>query len=108
MTITVIDLLEIVDVNKKQGYGLTKLAAVIAMSVLNNFKQRFDHRRYNGAILLGLRGISVKSHGSADAFAFGYAIARAYDAAENRVLERIAARIALTADARVTRAEEIA
>lgn len=73
---------------------LTKLAAVIAISVLNNFKTRFDHRRYNGAILLGLRGISVKSHGSADTFSFGFAIGRAYDAAENRVLERIAGRIA--------------
>ena len=87
---------------------LTKLAAVIAMSVLNNFKQRFDHRRYNGAILLGLRGISVKSHGSADAFAFGYAVGRAYDAAENRVLERIAARIASMADTQVARVEESA
>lgn len=54
---------------------MTKLAAVIAMSVLNNFKQRFDHRRYNGAILLGLRGISVKSHGSADPFALATPLA---------------------------------
>lgn len=72
----------------------TKLAALAAISVLNRFKQRFDHRRYNGAILLGLKGISVKSHGSADVLSFGHAIARAYDAAENRVLERIAARMA--------------
>lgn len=73
---------------------LTKLAALVAISVLNNFKRRFDHRRYNGAILLGLKGISVKSHGSADVLAFGNAISRAYDAAENRVVERIAGRIA--------------
>lgn len=73
---------------------LTKLAALIAISVLNNFKRRFDHRRYNGAILLGLKGISVKSHGSADVLAFGNAISRACDAAENRVLERISSRIA--------------
>ena len=73
---------------------LTKLAALIAISVLNNFKKRFDHRRYNGAILLGLKGISVKSHGSADTLSFGYAIARAYDAAENRVLELITERLA--------------
>lgn len=73
---------------------LTKFAALIAISVLNNFKRRFDHRRYNGAILLGLKGISVKSHGSADVLSFGNAIGRAYDAAENRVLERIAGRIA--------------
>jgi phosphate acyltransferase len=66
---------------------------LIAISVLNNFKKRFDHRLYNGAILLGLKGISVKSHGSADAMSFANAISRAYDAAENRVLERIAGRI---------------
>ncbi|MCB4361724.1 phosphate acyltransferase PlsX [Quatrionicoccus australiensis] len=73
---------------------LTKLAALIAISVLNNFKRRFDHRRYNGAILLGLKGISVKSHGSADELAFGNAIGRAYEAAKNQVVERIAGRIA--------------
>ncbi|WP_412480210.1 phosphate acyltransferase PlsX [Azonexus sp. IMCC34839] len=84
---------------------LTKLAALIAISVLNNFKKRFDHRRYNGAILLGLKGISVKSHGSADQLSFGYAIARAYDAAENRVLERITARLAQLAPAQ-SEAEE--
>ena len=75
---------------------LTKIAALIAISVLNNFKERFDHRRYNGAILLGLKGISVKSHGSADAFSFGFAKGRAYDSAENRVVERIAGRMART------------
>ncbi len=73
---------------------LTKLAALIALPVLSNFKKRFDHRRYNGAVLLGLKGISVKSHGSADILAFGNAIGRAYDAAENRVVERIAERLA--------------
>jgi len=72
---------------------LTKIAALIAISVLNNFKRRFDHRRYNGAILLGLKGISVKSHGSADELSFGNAISRAYDAAENRVLARITERM---------------
>ena len=72
---------------------LTKIAALFAMSVLNRFKKRFDHRRYNGAVLLGLKGISVKSHGSADVLAFGNAISRAYDAAQNRVLERISERM---------------
>ena len=75
---------------------LTKIAALIAISVLNNFKKRFDHRRYNGAILLGLKGISVKSHGSADVLSFGNAIARACEAAEKRVLERITERLAQT------------
>jgi len=79
---------------------LTKIAALIAISVLNNFKKRFDHRRYNGAILLGLKGISVKSHGSADVLAFGTALSRAFDAAENRVLERITGRMAQMAAAK--------
>ncbi len=86
---------------------LTKIAALIAISVLNNFKKRFDHRLYNGAILLGLKGISVKSHGSADMLAFGNAISRAYDAAENRVLERIAGRIAEMASAPTLAVEKI-
>ena len=73
---------------------LTKLAALAAITVLNNFKRRFDHRRYNGAILLGLKGVSVKSHGSADILSFGNAIGRAFDAAENKVVDRIAGRIA--------------
>jgi glycerol-3-phosphate acyltransferase PlsX len=72
---------------------LTRVAALVALPVLNRFKRRFDHRRYNGAVLLGLKGISVKSHGSADSFAFGFAIARAWEAAENRVIERIATKI---------------
>jgi glycerol-3-phosphate acyltransferase PlsX len=65
---------------------LTKLAALVAMPVLKRFKDRVDHRRYNGAALLGLRGLVFKSHGSADAFAFEHALARAYDAARNRLL----------------------
>ena len=73
---------------------LTKLAALIAISVLNNFKNRFDHRRYNGAILLGLKGISVKSHGSADELAFCNALSRAHEAAQNRVVDRIAEHLA--------------
>jgi glycerol-3-phosphate acyltransferase PlsX len=71
-----------------------KLAAVVAMPVLRRFKQRVDHRRYNGAALLGLRGLVFKSHGSADAFAFENALERAYDAARNRLLERVEHRIA--------------
>ncbi|MGD2136804.1 MAG: phosphate acyltransferase PlsX [Gammaproteobacteria bacterium] len=52
----------------------TKLAALAAMPVLKAFRRRIDPRRYNGASLLGLRGIVIKSHGSADALAFANAI----------------------------------
>ena len=72
----------------------TKLAALIALPVLKKFKRRVDHRQYNGASLLGLRGIIVKSHGSADALAFTRALQRAADEARNGVLARIGERFA--------------
>jgi len=78
---------------------MTKLAAVLALPVLNAFKHRVDHRRFNGAALLGLRGLVFKSHGSADAFAFEQALARAYDAARNRLLDRVHDRIVATLQA---------
>jgi glycerol-3-phosphate acyltransferase PlsX len=68
----------------------TKVLAFIAMPVLKRFRHSVDHRRYNGASLLGLRGLVIKSHGSADAYAFEWAIKRGYDAAKNGVVERIA------------------
>jgi phosphate acyltransferase len=73
---------------------LTKLAALIVYPVLASFKKRVDYRRYNGAALLGLRGLVFKSHGSADEFAFEQALNRAYDAARNNLLDRVQARIA--------------
>ncbi|MDT7522702.1 phosphate acyltransferase PlsX [Rhodoferax sp. TBRC 17198] len=76
---------------------LTKMAAIAAYSVLNAFKNRFDHRRYNGAALLGLRGLVFKSHGSADSLSFGNALNRAYDAARNNLLDRVQVRIAKAA-----------
>ena len=73
---------------------LTKIAAIAVYPVLSAFKNRVDYRRYNGAALLGLRGLVFKSHGSADEFAFEQALNRAYDAARNNLLERVQARIA--------------
>ncbi|MBG9387893.1 phosphate acyltransferase PlsX [Caenimonas aquaedulcis] len=73
---------------------VTKLAAIFAYPVLSAFKSRVDYRRYNGAALLGLRGLVFKSHGSADEFAFSQALNRAYDAARNNLLERVQTRIA--------------
>jgi len=75
---------------------LTRLAALAALPVLNRFKHRVDPRRYNGAALLGLRGLVFKSHGSADAFAFEQALNRAYDAARNGLLDRVQLRIRAT------------
>lgn len=68
---------------------LTRLIALLALPVLGRFKKRLDHRRYNGATLLGLKGIVIKSHGSADAFAFGQAIRCAYHEAKNGLIDKI-------------------
>ena len=72
----------------------TKMAAIGAYSVLTALKNRVDHRRYNGAALLGLRGLVFKSHGSADVLAFHNALDRAYDAARFNLLDRVRVRIA--------------
>ncbi len=72
----------------------TKIGAFFSYPVLNAFKNRMDYRRYNGAALLGLRGLVFKSHGSADAFAFEQALARAYDAAQHQLLDKVKERIA--------------
>lgn len=71
----------------------TKLAALVAMPVLKAFKRRVDHRRYNGASFLGLKGIVVKSHGSADSFAFQCAIERAAEEARGGMLRHISEHI---------------
>jgi len=74
--------------------AFSRLAGLVALPVINAFKNRVDHRRYNGASLLGLRGVVVKSHGSADAFAFGFAIRRAIEEARTGVLAHITERMA--------------
>jgi glycerol-3-phosphate acyltransferase PlsX len=75
--------------------ALRRVAAALAWPALAAFRRRVDPREYNGATLLGLRGVVVKSHGSADAVAFGRAIERAADEVRGRVLERIVARLAV-------------
>jgi len=72
---------------------LTRIAAAIVYPVLMSFKRRIDSRRYNGATLVGLKGVVVKSHGGADAFAFANALNRAAAEVEHDMLEKIAQRI---------------
>ncbi|MBW8029060.1 MAG: phosphate acyltransferase PlsX [Ferrovum sp.] len=67
----------------------TRLAGAVALPVLNRFKRRVDHRQYNGASLLGLRGLVVKSHGGADAYAFRHALLYAVTEVRSNVLGRI-------------------
>jgi len=72
---------------------LTKLAAMIAMPVLKSFREKIDPRRYNGASLLGLKGIVIKSHGSADVLSYANAIKVAVVEARASVPERISTRL---------------
>jgi phosphate acyltransferase len=76
---------------------LRKMMAVAALPVLRAFKRRVDPRRYNGATLIGLKGVVVKSHGSADALAFRHALMKAHAETTHGVLERIAQRLAVVA-----------
>lgn len=71
----------------------TKLSALVAMPVLKALRRRIDPRRYNGASLLGLRGIVVKSHGGADKLAFENAIAIAKKEVLADIAERIEQRV---------------
>jgi phosphate acyltransferase len=67
----------------------TKLMALLSYPVLRRFRRRVDPNRYNGASLVGLRGIVIKSHGSSDAQGFEWALRRGYEAARNGLLQRI-------------------
>ena len=71
-----------------------KLAALAAMPALNAFKKRVDPRRYNGATLVGLKGVVVKSHGSADKLGFVRALSKAHAEVRGDVLSKIAREIA--------------
>jgi len=76
----------------KEEFGrslLTKLMAFLVLPILMRFKKRVDHRAYNGAMLLGLKGLVIKSHGSADRYAFYMALMRAYEAAKNDMVGNI-------------------
>ena len=78
---------------------LTKLGGAAALPALNGFKKRFDPRRFNGAIFLGLRGVVIKSHGGTDAVGFTYALEEAYHEAQANSLEKISAGVAAQLDA---------
>ncbi len=67
----------------------TRLSGLAARPVLTAFRKKVDHRRYNGASLIGLNGTVIKSHGSADIVAFGYAIEEAISEVMNAVPQHI-------------------
>lgn len=68
---------------------LTKFLALISRPVFSKFKHRFDPRQYSGAILLGLTGLVIKSHGASDIIAFRSALGKAYNAAKAKVQKQL-------------------
>ena len=69
--------------------AITKLRGTVARPVLNSFRRRLDHRRFNGASLLGLQGTVIKSHGGTDPIGFMHAIEVAAEEARNDLVNRI-------------------
>ena len=71
----------------------TRIAGILSLPVLRAFKRKLDPRRYNGASLLGLNGVIIKSHGSADVFSFEQAIHKAAEEVRGGLLRRIAEQV---------------
>ncbi|OYY93487.1 MAG: phosphate acyltransferase [Hydrogenophilales bacterium 28-61-23] len=78
---------------------ITRLAGMVSLPVLRAFKHKLDPRRYNGASLLGLNGVIIKSHGSADAYSFEQAILKAVEEVRGGLLRRIADQVGAHNDA---------
>lgn len=77
---------------------LAKLAALVALPVLRALRRRLDPRQYNGASLVGLNGIVIKSHGGTDAVGFEYAIRVAMGEVQNQVPQLIGKKLASLVD----------
>jgi glycerol-3-phosphate acyltransferase PlsX len=80
----------------KQAFNrniFSKIIGILSKSILKNFKHNIDPKKYNGASLLGLRGIVIKSHGSADSESFLYAIKEAYIEANAKIIDKISKQI---------------
>ena len=68
---------------------ITKLSSVFVLNIFKKFKKKFDPRKYNGAIFLGLNGPVVKSHGSTDSLGFAYSINMCNKIVKGELLKKI-------------------
>ncbi len=81
--------------NSYNSSFISKIGYLLSKPALNRFKTRIDPRKYNGAVLLGLNGIVVKSHGGTDAFGFCNAIGVAVSLIENTYINQIKRKLEL-------------
>lgn len=72
---------------------ISKLGFALALPALKRLKKKMDPGRYNGAMLVGLKGISIKSHGGADAFGFANAVNVAVNTVKNDLVGNIVAQL---------------
>ena len=68
---------------------LSKISLIFSYFSLKKFKSRLDHRKYNGAIFLGLNGPVVKSHGGTDSLGFYYSIDLCYKIVKGNLIRQI-------------------
>lgn len=73
---------------------LAKLGYILAKSAFDRLREKMDPRKVNGGVFLGLNGVVIKSHGSADAEGFAAALEVGYDVARNKLIDRIATDLA--------------
>ena len=66
-----------------------KISTIFSYFSLKKFKNKLDPRKYNGAILLGLKGPVVKSHGAIDSTGFSYSVELSYKIAKGKLIEKI-------------------
>lgn len=88
--------------------AVTRLAGLAARPVLDAIRRRLDHRRYNGASFLGLKGSVVKSHGSADATSFRYAVEAGIKEVNKNLVSSIENALAELPDAATAATETVA
>ena len=74
----------------------SKLGYFLAKKSLEGFRAHMDPRKYNGAVLLGLNGIAVKSHGGTDSYGFANAISVAYDMAKYNFIDDLKKKLSIT------------
>ncbi len=87
---------------------MAKIGFLLASGALKKLKKKMDPRTYNGAMFLGLNGISVKSHGGADAYSFACAVEAAIRMARNELCSKIKAELGRLMDVPPVLPEEAA
>ena len=68
---------------------LNRFAGMLSRNALNGMKEKLDPRRYNGALLLGLNGVVVKSHGNSDPIGIQHALVTAIEEVQKEIVFKL-------------------